>query len=285
MTPYADEEDTRKVQTAVIGRAGSDMPVFLPFEPDEFDTFMRGRSREDFYCGTLLGGCGKKLTARRYTQKKCHFAHRPPVHCRRTANGESSADHLYIGKAILDWLGRQCGHPTATVTYPDLGDGPGGAIEVRFGKGRLIRVQMGRLSLRAWQADGDRLARQHPRGAHWAYGPDSGLAHNEIEATGHAIRFSCRTEGGTRKVYVGTQLPGHAVEWATLPECRLRRRTALSRPPSSPGSPCLHPRGPPRWPSPFRAEPSPSLARSRSRLARPTALASTRLTFSPKAQP
>ncbi|WP_329625308.1 competence protein CoiA [Streptomyces sp. NBC_01255] len=221
MTPYADEEDTRKVQTAVIGRAGSDMPVFLPFEPDEFDTFMRGRSREDFYCGTLLGGCGKKLTARRYTQKKCHFAHRPPVHCRRTANGESSADHLYIGKAILDWLGRQCGHPTATVTYPDLGDGPGGAIEVRFGKGRLIRVQMGRLSLRAWQADGDRLARQHPRGAHWAYGPDSGLAHNEIEATGHAIRFSCRTEGGTRKVYVGTQLPGHAVEWATLPECRL----------------------------------------------------------------
>lgn len=221
MTSYADEEDTRKVQTAVIGRAGSDMPVFLPFEPEEFDTFMRGRSREDFYCGTLLGGCGKKLTARRYTQKKCHFAHRPPVHCRRTANGESSADHLYIGKAILDWLGRHCGHPRATVTYPDLGAGPGGAIEVRFGKGRLIQVQMGRVSLRTWQADGDRLARQYPGGVHWAYGPDSGLAHNEVEASGHAIRFSCRTEHGTRKVYVGTQLPGHAVEWTTLPECRL----------------------------------------------------------------
>ncbi|MFF5922319.1 competence protein CoiA family protein [Streptomyces flavochromogenes] len=222
MTPYADEEDTRKVQTAVIGRAGSDMPVFLPFEPDEFDTFMRGRSREDFYCGILLGGCGKKLTARRYTQKKCHFAHRPPVHCRRTANGESSADHLYIGKAILDWLGRHCGHPGATVAYPDQGAGPGGAIEIRFGGGsRLIRVQMGRLPLRTWEADRDRLARKHPRGAHWSYGPDSGLAHNEVDEHGHAIRFSCRTEGGTRKVYVGTQLPGHAVEWTTLPECRL----------------------------------------------------------------
>lgn len=221
MTPFVDEEDTRKVQTAVIGRAGSDMPVFLPFEPDEFDTFMRGRSREDFYCGILLGGCGKKLTARRYTQKKCHFAHRPPVHCRRTANGESSADHLYIGKALLDWLGRHCGHPSATVTYPDLGAGPGGAVEVRFGKGRLIRVQMGRVPLRTWEADRDLLARKHPRGAHWAYGPDSGLAHNEVDEHGHAIRFSCRTEGGTRKVYVGTQLPGHAVEWAALSECRL----------------------------------------------------------------
>ncbi|MFF2303170.1 competence protein CoiA family protein [Streptomyces sp. NPDC058128] len=222
MTPYADEEDTRKVRTAVIGRAGSDVPVFLPFDPDEFDTFMRGRTREDFYCGTLLGGCGKKLTARRCTHKKCHFAHRPPVHCRRTANGESSADHLYIGKAILDWLGRHCGHPRATVAYPDLGAGPGGAIEIRFGGGpRLIRVQMARLPLRTWETDRDRLARKHPRGAHWAYGPDSGLAHNEVEERGYAIRFSCRTEGGTRKVYVGTQLPGHAVEWTTLPECRL----------------------------------------------------------------
>ncbi len=93
MTGFADEEDTRKVQTAVIGRAGSDTPVFLPYDQDEFDLFMRGRSRDDFYCGTLLGGCGKKLSAKRYTEKKCHFAHRPPVHCRRTANGEAARVH------------------------------------------------------------------------------------------------------------------------------------------------------------------------------------------------
>lgn len=221
MTPFANEEDTRKVQTAVLGRAGSDDPVFLPYDHDEFDLFMRGRSRDDFYCGTLLGGCGKKLSAKRYTEKKCHFAHRPPVHCRRTANGESSADHLYIGQALQDWLGRQ-GHRKVNVTYPDLDAGPGGAVEVRFESARrLIRVQMGRLPLRTWQGDCDRLARTHARGVHWAYGPDSGLAHNEVEERGHAIRFSCRTERGTRQVYVGTQLPGHAVEWAPLTECRL----------------------------------------------------------------
>ncbi|APU42709.1 competence protein CoiA family protein [Streptomyces sp. TN58] len=221
MTPFADEEDTRKVQTAVLGRAGSDNPVFLPYDHDEFDLFMRGRSRDDFYCGTLLGGCGKKLSAKRYTEKKCHFAHRPPVQCRRTANGESSADHLYIGQALQDWLRGQ-GHRKVTVTYPDLGAGPGGAVEVRFESARrLIRVQMGRLPLRTWQGDLDRLARAHARGVHWAYGTDSGLAHNEVEEHGHAIRFSCRTERGTRQVYVGTQFPGHAVEWATLAECRL----------------------------------------------------------------
>lgn len=53
------EDDTRKVQTAVTGRPGSDQPVFLPFDHDDFDGFMRGRSRDDFYCGILLAGCGR----------------------------------------------------------------------------------------------------------------------------------------------------------------------------------------------------------------------------------
>ncbi|MFZ3500379.1 competence protein CoiA family protein [Streptomyces sp. 5.8] len=219
-----DEEDTRKVQTAVVGRSGSGWPVFLPYDHYDFDTFMRGRTREDFYCGVLLGGCGKKLTAKKYREKRCHFAHRPPVHCRRTANGESSADHLYIGQALQRWIRRE-GHKQATVAYPDLGSGPGGAVELRFASGaRLIRVQMGRLPLQTWRQDRKRLDDLYTRRAHWAYGPDSGLAHNEVESQGHAIRFSCRTEGGTREVYVGTQLPDHAVEWATLSECRLTER-------------------------------------------------------------
>ncbi|MFD8648776.1 competence protein CoiA family protein [Streptomyces mirabilis] len=214
------EEDTRKVQTAVIGQPGSDWPVFLPFDHEDFDGFMRGRSRDDFYCGTLLGGCGKKLTAKRYLHKKCHFAHRPPVHCRRTQTGEDSADHLYIGQALQRWLRRQ-GHQKVRVSYPDLGSGPGGAVEVRFGPGaRLIRVQMERMSLQQWEATRARLADTNVR-VHWSYGPDSGIAHNEVKAEGHAIRFTCRTEGETRRVYVGTQRPDHSIELAALDECRL----------------------------------------------------------------
>ncbi|WPP33165.1 competence protein CoiA family protein [Streptomyces sp. CL7] len=214
------EDDTRKVQTAVTGRPGSDQPVFLPFDHDDFDGFMRGRSRDDFYCGILLGGCGKKLTAKRYLHKKCHFAHRPPVHCRRAQTGEDSADHLYIGQALQRWLHRQ-GHQKVNVSYPNLGSGPGGAVELRFGSGtRLIRVQMDRMSLNQWEAIRAQFAYRNVR-AQWAYGPNSGIAHNEAKAEGRALRFTCRTEGGTRKVYVGTQHPDHTVELTTLDEWHL----------------------------------------------------------------
>ncbi|MFE1911081.1 competence protein CoiA family protein [Streptomyces anandii] len=221
MVSPSPEEDTRKVQTAVIGQAESDWPVFLPYDHDDFDRFMRGRTRDDFYCGVLLGGCGKKLTPKRYTEKKCHFAHRPPVHCRRTETGEASADHLYIGQALRRWLLRQ-GYQDAEVTYLDPGSVPGGAVEVRFGqnRSRLIRVQLARLSLREWQETRERLADGHPH-VHWAYGPYCGLSHSEVDAAGHAIRISCRTEGETREVYVGTQYPDNSLAWSALTVCRL----------------------------------------------------------------
>lgn len=221
MVSPSPEEDTRKVQTAVIGQAESDWPVFLPYDHDDFDRFMRGRTRDDFYCGVLLGGCGKQLTPKRYTEKKCHFAHRPPVHCRRTETGEASADHLYIGQALRRWLLRQ-GYQDPEVTYLDPGSVHGGAVEVRFGqsRSRLIRVQLARLSLREWQETRDRLADRHTH-VHWAYGPYCGLSHNEVDAAGHAIRISCRTEGETREVYVGTQYPDSSLAWSALTECRL----------------------------------------------------------------
>ncbi|MEU0434787.1 competence protein CoiA family protein [Streptomyces sp. NPDC006290] len=218
--PFEDD-DTRKVRTAVIGRADSDRPVFLPYDHDDFDRFMRGRTREDFYCGILLGGCGKKLTAKRYLDKKCHFAHRPPVHCRRTETGEASADHLYIGQALHSWL-RQQGHQDIEVTYLDPGSAHGGAVEVRFGRARhrVIRVQLARLSLREWEETREQLAKQHTR-VHWVYGPYCGLSGSQVEDVGHAIRISCRTEGGTREVYVGTQFPDRSLAWAALKECSL----------------------------------------------------------------
>lgn len=214
------EEDTRKVQTAVVGRPGSDRPVFLPYDHDDFDVFMRTRTREDFYCGTLLGGCGKQLTAKRYTDKKCHFAHRPPVHCRRTRTDEASADHLYIGQALGWWLVRE-GQRDTDITYPDLGTGPGGAVEARFGAGRrLIRVQLSHLPAPTWEAARAQLSGTHTN-VQWAYGPHSGRGHGEAQATGHAIRFTCRTEGENRVVYVGTQDTAGTIEWTTLDTCRL----------------------------------------------------------------
>jgi hypothetical protein len=69
----ADEENTRKVQTAVAGGPGADRPVYLSMDAVEFGGFIGLHPARDFYCGTLLGGCGEKLAARKYLDKKCHF--------------------------------------------------------------------------------------------------------------------------------------------------------------------------------------------------------------------
>ncbi|MFF3963036.1 competence protein CoiA family protein [Streptomyces griseorubiginosus] len=218
--PYAEEEDTRKVQTAVIGRAGSDWPVFLPYDQDGFDRFMRGRTRDDFYCGVLLGGCGKRLSPKRYTDKKCHFAHRPPVHCRRTEIGEDSADHLYVGRAVADWL-KQQGQPAVQPVYKPKGHQVREAVDVSYAAGRrLIRVQLARRSKReSEEADTDLRVRYSE--LDWLFGPDSLLANWQIERQGYALRVQCRSLGVTRAVEIGTQFPDMPVEWTSLSECTL----------------------------------------------------------------
>ncbi|MFJ4492822.1 competence protein CoiA family protein [Streptomyces diastaticus] len=218
--PYAEEEDTRKVQTAVIGRAESDWPVFLPYDHDDFDRFMRGRTRDDFYCGVLLGGCGRKLSPRRYTDKKCHFAHRPPVHCLRTETGEDSADHLYIGRAVADWL-KQQGQQAVQPVYKPKGHQVRDVVDVSYEAGRrLIRVQLARRSKREWEEADAELRGRHSE-LNWFFGPDSLLANWQVERHGYALRVQCRSLGAIRIVEIGTQFPDRPVEWTSLSECTL----------------------------------------------------------------
>ncbi|MFJ6912832.1 hypothetical protein ACIQUX_02615 [Streptomyces sp. NPDC101133] len=224
MIPVGREEDTRKVQTAVLGGADGHLPLFLPYEKQAADQLRQKHGSNAFTCGTLLGGCGKLLTLRACDDKKSHFAHRPPVRCTRTALGADSADHLYIGEALAKWL-RRHGQSTVKVQYVKQQSARSDAIEVRFGsqkKRRLVHVQMARRSFNDWQADGERLSAPAGKPATIRmYGPESQLAPFEVDAAGYALRFKCQTEDGTRVVYVGTHPPGHVVEWTTLDMCRL----------------------------------------------------------------
>ncbi|MFE0867492.1 competence protein CoiA family protein [Streptomyces rochei] len=224
MHPVGRAEDTRKVQTAVLGGPDGHLPLFLPYEKQAADLLRQKHGPNAFTCGTLLGGCGKPLTLRACDDKKSHFAHRPPVRCTRTALGADSADHLYIGEALAKWLRRQ-GQTSVQVQYVKQRNARSDTIEVRFGpqrKRRLIHVQMARRSFKDWQADGERLSAPPGRPATIRmYGPESQLAPFEVDAVGHALRFRCETENGTRVVYVGTHPPGHVVEWTTLDTCRL----------------------------------------------------------------
>ncbi|MGV9559378.1 hypothetical protein [Streptomyces sp. NPDC003522] len=227
MTPAIfgfDEEDTRKVQTAVRGGPDSGIPQFLPYEKQAANGLREKYGPNAFSCGVLLGGCGKLLTLRACDDKKSHFAHRPPVRCNRTARGESSADHLYIGEALGTWLRNQ-GQSNVDVQYIKQKNARSDAIEIRFGskkKRRLVHVQMARRSFKEWQTDGERFAAPTDKPPTVRmYGPDSQLAPFELEAIGHALRFRCETANGTRIVHIGTHLPGHQVEWTTLDQCRL----------------------------------------------------------------
>ncbi|MFF8881859.1 hypothetical protein [Streptomyces flaveolus] len=208
----------------MLGGPDGHLPLFLPYEKHAADQLRQQHGSNAFTCGTLLGGCGKLLTLRACDDKKSHFAHRPPVRCARTALGEDSADHLYIGEAIAKWLRAQ-GRPNVGVQYVRQSGARSDSIEVRFGpqkKRRLIHVQMVRRSFKEWQADGERVRAPAERPSTIRmYGPESQLAAFQVDADGYALRFACTTENGTRVVRVGTHPPDHQVKWTTLDQCRL----------------------------------------------------------------
>lgn len=219
--PSLEEEDTRKVQTAVFGHTGSDVPVFLPMEANHFEAFIRRFPERAFFCGTLLGGCGNKLSPKQYRDRKCHFAHvSAAARCRRTESDESSADHLYMGRAVADWLKRQR-QRNVRPDYKQKGYQVRDLVDVSYDAGhRLIRVQLARRSKREWEA-ADAELRARYGGLDWFFGPDSLLANWQMDRQGYALRIQCRSVGANREVEIGTQFPDRPVEWTSLSECTL----------------------------------------------------------------
>ncbi|WP_306191325.1 competence protein CoiA family protein [Streptomyces sp. MK5] len=224
MPLLADEEDTRKVQTAVAGSPGADHPVYLPMDGADFDRFIRAYPAREFYCGTLLGGCGRKLSARKYRDKKCHFAHVVSGHCRRVSTNEASADHLYIGRALAAWMKEQK-YKNVQVRYKRRGQSLREVVDVTYTHDgdvhrHLVRVQLARRSKADWESTDAELHGQLA-GVQWLFGPDSMLANWQMDRQGYAIRIQCRPLGVTRVVEVGVQFPDSPVEWVSLSQCRM----------------------------------------------------------------
>jgi len=283
MPTAVEEEDTRKVQTAVAGSPGADRPVYLPMDAAAYDRFMHEYPAREFYCGTLLGGCGKKLSARKYRDKKCHFAHVVSGRCRRTSTNEASADHLYIGRAVADWLKKQR-FKNVQVRYKQRGQNLREVVDVSFTRDgsplrHLMRVQLARRSKAEWERTDAELLTQWAD-VHWVFGPDSMLANWQVDRRGHALRIQCRPLGVTRVVEVGVQFPATPVEWVPLAKCRMTEHgmqpPALASTPDGLVPRCRETR-PPARPVPQadpatlhrvrRVEPVPSLPRGASRTA------------------
>ncbi|MFM9493385.1 hypothetical protein ACKI1Q_07080 [Streptomyces galilaeus] len=221
---YDEGTDHRSIQTAVIGSATSDLPIVLPPDYHDLERFRRTHQRETFWCGVLLGGCGKPLSDRRYRDRVCHFAHHRdpqgiPNTCQRRDTSVSSADHLYIRHGLTNWLKSR--NHQAQASYPDLGSGPGGAVDLRLAGGRqVLRVQLDRQELREWEQAHAALSAKADH-VEWLFGPDSALAHTQVARQGYALRVECETVGTRREVRIGTQGPDHAIDWTDLSQCRM----------------------------------------------------------------
>ncbi|MEV6583758.1 hypothetical protein AB0M92_37115 [Streptomyces sp. NPDC051582] len=148
--------DRRLIQTAVFGSSDSDEPALCPETVEELDAFRREHESTTIWCGTKFeGGCGRRLTTRRCTDKICHFAHYGAdgagQRCGRTAKGKDSADHLFAKAHLAAWL--RAHGLTAEFTYPEP---LGSAVRAQLDDGRTFLLHLDRSRPVAWDDDAGR---------------------------------------------------------------------------------------------------------------------------------
>jgi hypothetical protein len=216
--------DFRLVQTAVMGGRDSDQPVILPEEPHNLDEFRRQFGKDDFWCGTLLGGCGERLMTKRYETKVCHFSHFPDregsrAACHRTANGVDSADHLFVKAHVTQWLAGQ-GH-AAQAELCSLGHGSGDAVDfVLRATNQRLRFELRPNDYRSWRGTADSLAAKEGH-VEWVFGLESAITRDMTARYGYALRVRCETDGNSRRVLIGTVTENRPVAWSPLERCRM----------------------------------------------------------------
>ncbi|MFF8841395.1 hypothetical protein ACF08N_01495 [Streptomyces sp. NPDC015127] len=207
------------MQTAVVGGKNSEHPVILPMDARELDRWRRKHPNYSYWCGLQLGGCGGELSDRRYTDKVCHFAHHPsaPV-CHRTANGETSADHLFVKRGVQRLLQQQKIRGKAHVRSFDASR-PGGAVDVHLPDGnRRIRFQMAHIDLDGWQRS-DAELRATAGEVDWVMPGVRPVTRELVERHGTALCLRLHTEGGERRVEIGSLGRGRDVRWDALEAC------------------------------------------------------------------
>lgn len=212
--------DHRLVQTAVIDHKDSDHPVILPMDEHELDIWRRMHPSYNYWCGLQLGGCGGQLTDRRYTNKVCHFAHHATAPlCYRTANGESSADHLFIKRGVRRLMDKR--QLRGKVQTRDLGNGPGDAVDVYLAESRRrLRFQLGPVDYRAWRGATDELGADADE-IDWIFAAEGQITQQVIGSHGYCLRVRCETVGGERRVHIGAEARDRTVAWTPLEDCLL----------------------------------------------------------------
>jgi hypothetical protein len=204
--------DHRRIQTAVIGNKDSDLAIILPMKAEELTRWRRKHPRYTYWCGTLLGGCGEQLADRLYCSKVCHFAHHPHHTCTRTANGEDSADHLFMKRALHGWAGSR--GFKATVRMPRSTAAPGSLIDVDLqGIQRKLRVRLRPDRNGSWGLAPGGASTTGEKAIDWIFGLGGSAPEEVLNDSGYVFRIRFETIGAARCPYLGVQQRGRAIEW------------------------------------------------------------------------
>ncbi|MEU6654786.1 hypothetical protein ABZ904_36580 [Streptomyces sp. NPDC046900] len=208
--------DTRRIQTAVLGHRESDEPLVLPLEAFELDVFRHLYQGATFWCGVLLGGCGRRLTTKLYTDRACHFAHYPdpdgaPTVCSRTHGGVGSADHLYLKAATTAWL-REQGRGAHFHFARHEGAPVGSVVDIDVDGGMQLRVHI----------NGEVPVRWDPTGrTETILGPGVGVEYETLARRRYVNRVRFYSDGPCRRIQIGTEALGRGTEWFALENCTM----------------------------------------------------------------
>jgi hypothetical protein len=215
-------QDTRRVQTAVLGNPDSDHPLSLPTDRNEAEWYLSRYKGQKFYCGVLIGGCGWRLMDKLYGDRVCHFAHFPDnkgmaPECERRYHGPDSADHLFIHRGLTS------GMRVRPRFEGRMEDGRCTDLLVRHSQTRsAIKVQFVNLSSDEWEQQDEELRAQFGR-VDWLLGSEAtGTARYLVNRDGYALRVRCEPDkSGARVVKVGTETSDGDLEWSNLDDCEI----------------------------------------------------------------
>ncbi|MFD8919835.1 competence protein CoiA family protein [Streptomyces sp. NPDC059569] len=189
--------------------------MILPMDAAELTRWRQQHPRYTYWCGTLLGGCGEALTDRLYHSKVCHFAHHPHHTCTRKANGEDSADHLFMKGALDEWIRNQ--KLKGTVQWSRSGTSLGEAIDVDLlDQQRRLRFRLKPGSIGSWANDVGKAEE-----VDWIFGLGGPVPHEFFDGDGYVFRIRFETRGARRCPYLGVQRRSGVTTWTPFTEATL----------------------------------------------------------------
>ncbi|MER5561169.1 hypothetical protein ABT071_21450 [Streptomyces sp. NPDC002506] len=205
--------DRRQIQTAVLGNPDSEVPLLLPLEAIELDSFRRQYRGQSFWCGSWLGGCGRQLTTKLYLDRVCHFAHHANTDtghdpCTRRARDVTSADHLYV-KAAAEGLLRTRQLTGRVVCSPPGRVPAGSLVQLHLGDSLALTIHMNTAVAPDWQG--------LPTGR-IAVEADVEVDRQVLQRLPYVHRIRCESSGTRRSVLIGTQT-ARGTQWFSPDQC------------------------------------------------------------------